>query len=331
MKRSWKRLLFGALSLALLGVAGVDGAPSATGQSAADPTPGVGTITPLVYDGSSTPLAGFDGAYPSGAEGAVGEAIPSQGGVPRESAYAESVIGNDGRLRVTNTTAFPARAIGQIELVDQGQNFICTGWLIDDNTIASAGHCAYNPSAPNGQEIIEAATIYFGRNRGVDPYGGCPIASVWAPNRWIDNGSPYYDFSIMQLGSPCESIGGMLGHFGMLAFSGVNGLAGRPVTVQGYPGDKPFGTHSKMSGRITKSTATMAFYPIDTAGGQSGSPVWQHRGVQAPGPCVGPCSFAIHAYGVGLPASGPGQNNAGPRLTSARIGLLRDLADDNGG
>jgi glutamyl endopeptidase len=327
MKPSWKRLLFGALSLALLALGGVDGAPSASGQEPAA-TPGVGDVQPIELDGPSAPSNGFDSGAPSGAEGGFGEVIASNGGAPVETANPESVIGRDGRIRVTNTTSFPNRAIGQIELVDQGENFICTGWLIDRNTIVAAGHCAFNPSAPAGQEIVEAATIFFGRNRGNSPYGGCPIATAYSPPQWINNGNYQYDWSVMQLGPACDNAGNALGHFGMVNFAGTNGLAGRPVTVQGYPGDKPFGTHSKMSGRIRKSGVRMAFYPMDTAGGQSGSPVWQHRGAAAPGPCAGPCSLAIHAYGTGLP--GAGRLNGGVRLTSGVIGVIRDVANDNG-
>ena len=78
-----------------------------------------------------------------------------------------------------------------------------------------------------------------------------------------------------------------------------------------------------MNGTISASDKNMAYYKMDTFGGQSGSPVF----VPNRGAC-GPCGAAIHSYGVGLP--GPGATrNAGPRITKSKFNLITDLADDN--
>ena len=251
-------------------------------------------------------------------------------------AGAESVIGPDGRIQVTNTTSPAAFPIGQIEFNQEGDNFICTGWLIDSNSIVSAGHCAYDPSltGPGDDPIIEAATWYPGRNGAVDPGpgGGCPVLTVWAPpTEWVVNGQPYFDFSVMNFANPgpCQDVDSITGTYGMYANAALNGINNAQVTVQGYPGDKPFGTHWKMNGRITKANKRFTFYPMDTAGGQSGSPVWHQR---TAGSCVGRCAYAIHAYGTCGPPSTAlcRTNNGGPRITAFRIGQILDAADNNG-
>ena len=82
----------------------------------------------------------------------------------------ESVIGDDGRVRVTDTESYPASAIGQIELTSawspEPGDFICTGWLIDPNTILSSGHCAYQPIAAGDATSIESVFFAPGRDGG---------------------------------------------------------------------------------------------------------------------------------------------------------------------
>jgi glutamyl endopeptidase len=334
VNRISKRLLFGVVTITVIGLAAVDAAPSASGQADDSSTITVGTVSDQVER-----VNGWSGQAPSSSEAAAAASTnDGSGGSPAEAATAESVIGADGRTQTLNTTTFPARAVGQIEFhQSQGLHpgdFICTGWLIDRNSILTSGHCAWDPpilAGGGGGGSIESATFFPGRNGGSNPFGSCPVTSLWVPpTEWAQNNQPYYDFAVMNFANPgtCAAIGDTTGWFGVVALNDLNALNNMPATVRGYPGDKPFGTHWTMSGRIAKANKRMTFYPMDTFGGQSGSPVYRVRSQSAPF-CQGPCGMAIHGYGVGLP--GPGQNNnAGPRLTSFRLGQIHDFADDNG-
>ena len=56
-----------------------------------------------------------------------------------------SVIGRDNRIRVTNTTLYPYRAIVHLVIQFNGQEvYGCTGALISKDTVFTAGHCVYN-------------------------------------------------------------------------------------------------------------------------------------------------------------------------------------------
>ena len=242
------------------------------------------------------------------------------GGADASPIVMRSVIGGDGRTQVTDTTVYPARAIGQIELTQNGDMFICTGWLIDANTILASGHCAFNPS-PGGGDSIETATFSAGRNGGTDPYGTCNVLSVYAPKAWRVNGKSAHDWSLMQL--DC-AVGDTVGWLGYFFKEGVTSLEGTPAVAEGYPGDKSFGTQWVMDGSIKASTAQMVFYKMDTFGGQSGSPIFQPNRPS----CGGPCAMAVHSYGVG--GTGPGaKNNSGPRITAKRFDLISELAAQN--
>ena len=64
-----------------------------------------------------------------------------------------SVIGRDDRIRVTNTTLYPYRAIVHLVIQFNGQEvYGCTGALISKDTVFTAGHCVYNKSLVDGQK-----------------------------------------------------------------------------------------------------------------------------------------------------------------------------------
>ena len=299
------------------GLSLVAATPPAAGQDPDAPQPEV--MQPIVRPaGASDPVPGTVSRAYAGSGVAAPDPTVNDGGTGRPLG-TESVIGTDGRSRVNPTTDYPARAIGQIEgFDDEAGGFTCTGWLIDANTILTSGHCLYPPgtSLDNMAETIE---FFPGRNRTVDPYGSCSGTGGWSPAAWIQNETANADYAIVQL--DC-SIGDTVGWFGLVSEQGAGALLHRRVRVQGYPGDRPPGTQSTMADRIERSQAKVVFYDIDTAPGQSGSPVWWDRPV-----CGGPCGMAVHSYGVGLQGL---DLNAAPRLTTARLAEIRDIADDNG-
>jgi glutamyl endopeptidase len=177
-------------------------------------------------------------------------------------------------------------------------------------------------ASPN---LIDSATFAPGRNRGTDPYGVCDVESAWAPDEYRLNGTVTYDFAVLNLAADCDTIGEQTGTFGLFARSGS--FARVRSTVQGYPGEAVFGTQKRMRGKIFRSQMRLVFYPMDTSGGQSGSPLWKQK---ASGDCVGPCGLAVHGYGTD-PGSGGvwHDHNAAIRLTPYRVGQILDIAAQN--
>ncbi len=232
----------------------------------------------------------------------------------------ESVIGADGRTRETNTTIYPHRAIGQLDIVEDGMRYYCTGWLIDRNSVVTAGHCAYNPGGAN--DPIDLATFVPGRNNnGVSsyaPFGYCPVNALFAPYRWRVEGKRSDDWAIMQI--DCD-LGTTVGWFGMYTLPGTNRFAGTRARVQGYPLDKESGTQWQMTGSVYHSTDRRLFYPMDTAGGQSGSPVFKWNR-----PSCGSCVMAIHTAS----ASGTPPNNSGTRITASVFDKILQIRAQNG-
>mgnify|MGYP000502908277 CR=1 FL=1 len=86
--------------------------------------------------------------------------------------------------------------------------------------------------------------------------------------------------------------------------------------MEGYPGDKSYGSRWKMVDEVDRNSVNNLYYPMDTFGGQSGSPVYG----KVSNTCQ-TCAFGIHAYATGLEPF-PG-SNSGTRVTDA---LFADLA-----
>jgi glutamyl endopeptidase len=86
-----------------------------------------------------------------------------------EAAGGESLIGTDTRTPVTDTSTFPARAIG---LITRNGGAWCTGYLISKDTVLTAGHCVH-PGDTGGPFYGGLLQFWPGRD-GSDPrWGSC--------------------------------------------------------------------------------------------------------------------------------------------------------------
>ena len=99
----------------------------------------------------------------------------------------------------------------------------------------------------------------------VDPFGSCNVLQAYSPEGWRVDGKFTADWSLMHL--DC-AIGDTVGWLGFFWKAGADGLKGLKVRVEGYPGDKPFGTQWRMNGTISASNKNMAYYN-DRHGGRA--------------------------------------------------------------
>ncbi len=233
-----------------------------------------------------------------------------------EPGAAESIIGVDGRTRVTDTVAYPNSAIGQLTFTQRGSSYLCSGFLIDPNTVLTAGHCVYEGGA--GGVYSQDVVFTPGRNGATAPFGSCGAATVEASPGWLATGAEEEDYGWVQL--DCL-IGDLVGWFGYTATGDVTGAG---ADVRGYPGDRPPGTMWTMGGTIDVVQTGQAFYAMDTFGGQSGAPVYDPDLAA----CGGPCALAVHGYGL-HGAAPHGTHNHGVRLDEVRAAAIALVAAAN--
>lgn len=183
----------------------------------------------------------------------------------------EVVIGRDDRVRVTATTQVPWRRICHLAIrARDNRMFVGTGFFIGNRTVMTAGHCVFlNAHGGWAKEIL----VTPGRNGDQRPYPGVRATTFRSVRGWTVGRDRNYDYGAIILPpGPRTNIGA----FGFGALPDSNLLQAR-VNLSGYPGDKLAGTQW-YHGLKTKSVAPrVVTYDIDTAGGQSGSPVWINR------------------------------------------------------
>jgi V8-like Glu-specific endopeptidase len=180
------------------------------------------------------------------------------------------VIGTDERRQVGNTQDYPWRCIASLRITaNDGSGWIGTGWLVSPRLLLTAGHCVFMADHGGWAQRIE---VIPGRQGDTFPFGSCFATVFRSVKGWTNNNNRDYDYGAIILPHNC-SYGNQLGWFGYQVRAD-NNLRNLNVNLSGYPGDKPSGTQWFLSGAV-KATNQFEFeYDIDTAGGQSGAPVW---------------------------------------------------------
>lgn len=192
----------------------------------------------------------------------------------------KAIVGDtDSRYQITNTTSFPYSAIVSLDIVySNGKTGSGTGFMIGENTVATAGHCVY--SHDNGG-WAKSISVTPGKNGSNKPFGTAYATTLNSVNGWVQNNLIEYDYAVIELNT---SIGNNSGWFGLSGND--SSIKDSTVSIVGYAGDKSSYTLWKDIGKISVDKTRMIGYPIDTYKGQSGSPVYWYNstyGYQAAG------------------------------------------------
>lgn len=290
------------MTLALAVVATTALAQSVANTAAAAPQAEAGGVTMVNGAGKTVTLpAAAATALRSASAGRSGSTAATKAGATKAepgSVGTNSVIGADGRVQESVPTTYPWGAIAHLQTNQGG----CTGFMLSRDVLVTAGHCVHY-----GGSWVTSYTVTPGRTGNNAPFGSCSggINDVWTTSNWINGYPSDHDYGLIKL--TCD-IGNSTGWFGWWYHTGEN-LVNQYFYVEGYPGDKPFGTMWWDGDTAYSQTANKLWYWIDTAGGQSGSPVYHYNSTTA-GLCGGWCVTAIHTNGV----AGTNPANSGTRF-----------------
>lgn len=155
-----------------------------------------------------------------------------------------------------------------------------TAWFISPRTLVTAGHCLFvhNPgTAMHGmvREILVMPARNGETNAAQSPFGWVevPRNHLQVHPNWKD-GNINFDYGVIILPDGSPPIGAVTGGFGFAHFEDED-LDESTPTLSGYPDNAPEdGTQWFEMNRIKQLNSRRVFYLIQTADGQSGSPVF---------------------------------------------------------
>jgi V8-like Glu-specific endopeptidase len=221
------------------------------------------------------------------------------------------VIGADGRVRIRATESWPWRTdVALRQSYPSGNTFICSATVLDEFHILTAAHCVHDSGEGGWADRIEA---YPGRDGSQTPFNVAYATKMTTYRKWTDDRDARFDIAVVALD---RSIGRQTGWMGRMARARGNGVYTGTLNTAGYPGDKPGTTMYFDADAGVSATRHNHFYRMDTAGGQSGSPVWAYF------PGSGDrYVLTVHAY------NGSGRSNPanwGTRLNGAKFRHVED-------
>ncbi len=183
----------------------------------------------------------------------------------------------DHRKPIDNTLMFPYRCICKLRstfstIVEDGTGD-GTGVLVAPNVVLTAAHVIHHPTLG----LANTIEVVPGLNRTDLPFGSMISTNYRYPGKWTEKFDQEFDFGLVVLS---QSIGNNIGYVGYAAVPDDKFGEISPVTIVGYPNDLP-SKKDPLAGmiqyehmdNIMNVTPVIIEYNIDTAGGQSGSPI----------------------------------------------------------
>ena len=207
-----------------------------------------------------------------------------------------SIIGDDARRRIVDTTQFPWRAIAYLELYDrQGERAgHCTGTFVGPDAVLTAAHCLWN----SDDGWMGNVRVVPGKDGAREPFGSEWAKGWWVPDAWIEEGEPRFrDWGIIAL--PTSTLGERVGWMQIAVLSSATLAASdfQPGVV-GYHGDvvPPRSLWGHFADSFSSVQDLALFYEIDTMGGSSGSAIFSGDNAS---PFYGKI-VGVHAYGLNI-------------------------------
>ena len=177
-------------------------------------------------------------------------------------------VGPDNRVRITNTTAWPHRALGALIVTYQdGKQFVGTGTLVNKHHVLTAGHLVYL-KARGGW--VTSVQFNAAQDEANVPYGSAFATRLITFKGWKEEGLFEYDTGMLILD---RDVGNQTGWMGLITTEDED-LSGHQVTVEGYPSDKGGRQRWGASAPLHDVESHLIKYDIFTALGESGAGVY---------------------------------------------------------
>eukprot|EP01023_Acetabularia_acetabulum_P013067 TRINITY_DN1620_c0_g1_i10.p2 TRINITY_DN1620_c0_g1~~TRINITY_DN1620_c0_g1_i10.p2 ORF type:complete len:356 (-),score=45.40 TRINITY_DN1620_c0_g1_i10:219-1169(-) len=220
-------------------------------------------------------------------DSSVGRKLSQTGNFEDVYGVWESVILEDTREPVNNTTLFPWSTVVYINFTCPSvapERLQCTGTLIGPRTVLTAGHCikTYEFDSVTGEECTDYIVIPA-KKGDFEPFGRTGVEQAVLPSKW--NAKDYENYFLSDYGLLIlqEDIGYKTGWMSVSLDCFQTDYT--DFVVAGYPADKP--TYREGTTMVSSTCAVQLDacqnnvnedgefqHKCDTFGGQSGAAMW---------------------------------------------------------
>lgn len=136
-----------------------------------------------------------------------------------------------GNLSQINSAAFPWSAACRVFFTQAGTNYLCSGTLIDERHVITAGHCV---NQGNGGQWSTNVVVYPAWNASGGSYGAANGIQLASWTDWTVSGSFNGDVGWIRLDRP---VGALTGWMGYGYNSDDNFYRSTTFNMAGYPGN----------------------------------------------------------------------------------------------
>jgi len=180
----------------------------------------------------------------------------------------------DDRQKVTSTSSYPWRTICKLFITAQDNTqFIGSGFIVDEFHILTCGHCIYIHE--NGGWVSEVEVIP-GMDGSFTPYGVAYATDYRTYTGWTESEMVEHDWALVTLD---RNIGSYTGWMGRMTEGSSSSIYTGILNIAGYPVDLDNGYSMYFDSDDGEAADEYNhWFWMDTAPGQSGSPVWIYDG-----------------------------------------------------
>ncbi|MBA7676084.1 hypothetical protein ES703_84324 [subsurface metagenome] len=180
----------------------------------------------------------------------------------------------DDRQKVTSTSSYPWRTICKLFITAQDNTqYSGSGFIVDEFHILTCGHCIYIHDSGGWVSKVE---VIPGMDGSFTPYGVAYATDYRTYTGWTESEMEEHDWALVTLD---RNIGSYTGWMGIISEDPSSSIYTGILNVAGYPGDLDNGYSMYFDSDDGEAADEYNhWFWMDTAPGQSGSPVWIYDG-----------------------------------------------------